>query len=440
MNANSWEIKDRIAILDDKGRALEGMEAIDGLIERLSSSRLVLLGEASHGTHEYYTWRSAISKRLIAEHGFNFIAVEGDWPDLYRVNRYIKHYDETYKNATEVLNEFNRWPTWMWANWEIEALIGWLHEHNRKLGGPERVGMYGLDVYSLWESMEAIVNYLEGHDPILLPEAKRALGCFEPFGDEKGMAYARSLQRYLPKTCESEVVTLLSGIKQRMATFNTDVEASLNMEQNAHVAKNAERYYRAMVSANQSSWNLRDRHMMETLERLLEFYGPESKAIVWEHNTHVGDARATDMAQDGTINVGQLVREQLGHLRPMIVGFGSYEGTVVAGSEWGAPMRNMHVPKGRQGSWEYLMHQTGKGDQLIFMDDLKVKDLFMEPIPHRAIGVVYHPQYEHMGNYVPSIMPDRYDAFIHIDKSEALHPMDIYVDKSQLPETYPWAF
>ncbi|MGB5360504.1 MAG: erythromycin esterase family protein [Eudoraea sp.] len=195
-----------------------------------------------------------------------------------------------------------------------------------------------------------------------------------------------------------------------------------------------------MVNANQSSWNLRDHHMMDTLKRLLHFHGTDSKAIIWEHNTHVGDARATDMALDGSVNVGQLVRQQLPGHNPKIVGFGSYKGTVVAGAEWGAPMRNMHLPEAIEGSWEQLLHQTGKGDQLLFMDELKGNSLFKETIGHRAIGVVYHPHYEKTGNYVPSVMPERYDAFIYIDTSEGVHAMDVYVDKLQLPETYPWAF
>ncbi len=434
------EMKSKVSILKRVTQPLEGVEGLDGLIDRLSDSRLVLLGEASHGTHEYYTWRAALSRRLILDHGFDFIAVEGDWPDFYRVNRFVKHQGEGVANPIKVLREFNRWPTWMWANWEMESLVGWLHGHNEKLPNDKRVGIYGLDVYSLWESMEAIMDYLKDHDPSLLPIAKRAIGCFEPFADEKGLAYAKSTQRYLSKTCENEVISLLLGIKERLATFNTDVEASLNMEQNAHIARNAEKYYRSMVSLNQNSWNLRDHHMMETLHRLLQFHGRGAKAIVWEHNTHVGDARATDMVLEGSINLGQLVREQLGELNPKIIGFGSYNGTVVAGAEWGAPMRNMHVPEAKQGSWEHLMHHTGKGDQLVFMDELGTYPEFKDPIPHRAIGVVYHPKYEHLGNYVPSIMPERYDAFIHIDTTKALYPMSLFVDRSQLPETYPWAY
>lgn len=430
----------RVAALKKASKKLTNVLDLDPLIAELSGSRVVLLGEASHGTHEYYTWRAAISKRLIQEQGFNCIAVEGDWPDFYRVNRYVKHYNKSHSSSVDVLKQFNRWPTWMWANWEMETLVNWLYVHNEKLPANGRVGIYGLDVYSLWESMEAIIDYLKTHEPSLLPSAKRALGCFEPFGDEKGMAYARSLQRYMPKTCENEVVALLQDIKHRAQQFNTDIEASLNIEQNAHIAKNAEKYYRSMVHVNQSSWNLRDHHMMDTLKRLLHFHGSNSKVIVWEHNTHVGDARATDMVQDGSINLGQLVREQLADHHPKIVGFGSYQGTVVAGAEWGAPMRNMNVPQAVEGSWESLLHQTGKGDQLLLTETIRVNDLFTVPIPHRAIGVVYHPHYEKIGNYVPSIIPERYDAFIHIDSSEGVHAMDVYVDKSQLPETYPWAF
>lgn len=435
-----YSLKNPVETLREVTHPLKSIADLDPLIERLSASNLVLLGEASHGTHQYYTWRTAITKRLIKDHGFNFIALEGDWPDFYRVNRYIKHYENSHSSSVEVLKEFNRWPTWMWANWEMESLVGWLYEHNANLAAQDRVGIYGLDVYSLWESMEAIIDYLQNHDKTLLPAAKRALGCFEPFGDEMGIAYARFLRHYLPKTCESEVVSLLSAIKAHSPSFNTDVEASLNMQQNAHIARNAEEYYRSMVSANENSWNIRDQHMMDTLIRLLDFHGGNAKSIVWEHNTHVGDARATDMAFEGSINVGQLVREHLRDLNPQIVGFGSYEGTVVAGSEWGAPMRNMHLPRALEGSWEHLLHQTGAGDQFLFLEELKGNDLFNKHIGHRAVGVVYHPKYERIGNYVPSILPERYDAFIFFDTTEGLHAMDVYVDRSQLPETYPWAF
>ncbi len=430
----------KISTLRQVGHKVDHFQDLDPLFDMLSESRLVLLGEASHGTHDYYAWRTKISQHLIEKHGFNFIAMEGDWPDFYRVNRFVKNYDNSDTSAIEVLKKFNRWPTWMWANWETESLVRWLHEHNQTLPMAQRVGIYGLDVYSLWESMEAIINYLEAHEPSLLPDARRAMGCFEPFADEIGLAYARSLRRYLPRNCENEVVTLLSKIKEHAQNFNTDQEASLNMKQNAYIAKNAENYYRAMVTINANSWNLRDHHMTDTLKRLFDFYGPDAKGIVWEHNSHVGDARATDMTLEGTINVGQLVREQFEEYNPKIVGFGSYAGSVIAGSEWGAPTRRMSLPEAIGGSWEYLLHRTGKGDQLILMDDLKEYSEFNHPIQHRAVGVVYHPKYETIGNYVPSVMTKRYDAFLHVDISEALHPIHIYTDKTQLPETYPWAF
>ncbi|MBC2839514.1 erythromycin esterase family protein [Robiginitalea sp. SC105] len=430
----------RIDILQRSSRKLEDHGDLEPLLEAMSRSRLVLLGEASHGTHEYYTWRTAISKRLLSDYGFRFIAVEGDWPDFYRVNRYVKHYQSSASSAYETLTAFNRWPTWMWANWETEALVNWLHAFNKDKSAGESAGIYGLDVYSLWESMEAIFDYLKTRDKTLLDNAKKALACFGNAGSEVGLAYARSLRGYLPKTCEDELVELLTGIRHRMASFNTDPEASLNMEQNAAVARNAEMYYRSMVHLNDNSWNIRDRHMMEALERLLSFYGPDAKGIVWEHNTHVGDARATDMARSGTLNIGQLVRERLPEMKPFIVGFGSHSGTVIAGAEWGAPMRKMRVPEAREDSWEHLLHNTAKGDQLLLMKDIRPFTIFRDPIPHRAIGVVYHPEHERIGNYVPSILPERYDAFIHIDRSEAVHPMYLFVDTDQIPETYPWAF
>ncbi len=433
-------LEQKITTLKEVSHKVVHIQDLGPLFDQLSDSKLVLLGEASHGTHDYYTWRTEISKYLIENHGFNFIAMEGDWPDFYRVNRFVKNYDNSDISALNVLKQFNRWPTWMWANWETESLVRWLHGHNEKFPMAQRVGIYGLDVYSLWESMEAIIDYLQEHKPSLLPTAKRAMGCFEPFSDEIGLAYARSLKRYMPKTCENEVVSLLQEIIDHAKNFNKDQEASLNMQQNAYVAKNAENYYRAMVSINSSSWNLRDQHMTDTLKRLFDFYGPEAKGIVWEHNTHVGDARATDMVLENSVNVGQLVREQLADLHPKIVGFGSYAGSVIAGSEWGSPMRRMNLPEAIGGSWEYLMHRTGKGNQLVLMDELREYAEFKAPLQHRAIGVVYHPKYESIGNYVPSVMPERYDAFLHIDITEALHPIHIFTDKTQLPETYPWAY
>jgi erythromycin esterase-like protein len=297
------------------------------------------------------------------------------------------------------------------------------------------VGFYGLDVYSLWESLEAIIQYLDVKDPSTKETALQALRCFEPYRESEGRAYARATLM-IPDSCEDEVVHLLKDIRKNMPLYNSDREAVMCAEQNAHVILNAERYYRAMVRAGHTSWNIRDRHMVDTLNRLMDFHGSQAKAIIWEHNTHVGDARATDM--DGMYNVGQLVRQEYGLHDVYIVGFGSHMGTVIAGHNWGEQMRVMHMPEAVAGSWEYILHQMGAKDRIIFMEKQLKKELEGKAFDHRAIGVVYHPQYERPGNYVPSIMTERYDAFIYLDETSALRPIHILPDGHQIPETYPF--
>ncbi|HLG41079.1 MAG TPA: erythromycin esterase family protein [Chitinophagaceae bacterium] len=410
---------------------------LEPLFDRIGDARIVMLGEASHGTHEYYTWRSYISKRLVEEKGFNFIAVEGDWPDCYRINRYVKNYHDSGKDAFHVLHAFNRWPTWMWANWEIMALVKWLKRHNCVLAANKRIGFYGLDVYSLWESMNSIMQYLKSADPDALKVAEDALKCFEPFRKDEGQSYARASQ-FVPELCQDEVVHLLKEIRQKLPTYNTDHENVFSAEQNALVTVNAERYYRAMVKGGPHSWNVRDRHMADTLNRLLKFHGKDSKAIVWEHNTHIGDARATDMTIEGMFNIGELARLEYPAEDVVLVGFGSYKGTVMAGGSWGATMKEMYVPAAAKNSWEHLLHKAGSEDKLLLMHDF-TSDTFMENhIGHRAIGVVYNPEYEYPGNYVPTILPLRYDAFIFIDETMALHPLHILPNQQQVPETYPF--
>lgn len=429
--------KEAIASIQIYSHPLKNKTDLNPLFDKIGDARIVMLGEASHGTSEYYTWRSEISKALIEQKGFNFIAVEGDWPDCYRLNRYIKNYTGTSTNAKEVLTEFKRWPTWMWANWEVVALAEWLYTYNKPLNKNKKAGFYGLDVYSLWESLDSIMNYLKKADPAALKVAEEAYQCFEPYKKEEGQSYARASQ-FVPEICETEVIKLLKEIRIRMSAYNSDHENVFNTEQNAMVAVNAERYYRAMIKGGPHSWNIRDRHMADTLERLLDFHGPDSKAIVWEHNTHIGDARATDMANEGMYNIGELARINYSNKETFLVGFGSFKGSVIAGKSWGAEMQMMDVPPGRDGSWEKLLHKAGANDKLLLMDDLS-NDLFMENhIPHRAIGVVYNAKYEQYGNYVPSILPLRYDAFIYIDKSNALHPLHIEPDGHQIPETYPF--
>jgi erythromycin esterase len=419
--------------IEKASHKLNNAAGLDVLMEAIGDSKYVLLGEASHGTHEYYTWRTLISKRLIAEKKFTMIGVEGDWPDCYRLNRYIKGYTNSGRDAKEVLHSFNRWPTWMWANWEIVALSEWMRKHNDPLPLNKKIGFYGLDVYSLWESMEAITEYLKKTDPIALKSVHKAMECFEPYGVREGFSHAERSYG-LSKSCEEEVENLLSNIRRNMLHYDSDHEAAFSIEQNALVAVNAERYYQVMMRGGEASWNIRDRHMNETVNRLMDFHGKDSKIIIWEHNTHIGDARATTMRNAGLINVGQLVKEEHEKDGVFRVGFGSYEGSVMASYHWGGEIEKMALPKGKEGSWESLLHTSGAYNKILFSSDIKY---FLSAIGHRAVGVVYDPDFEH-GNYVPSNIPDRYEAFIFLDKTHALHALHIEPDGLQMPETYPW--
>jgi erythromycin esterase len=417
-----------------KSRELRSAGDLDPLLERIGDARVVMLGEATHGTSEYYTWRARLSQRLIREKGFSFIAVEGDWPDSYRVNRFVKGYPDSGERARDVLREFARWPTWMWANWEVAALAEWMRGFNRGRAADDKVGFYGLDVYSLWQSLEAIMGYLERTDPQALEVARRAYACFEPY-QEDVHAYAEATA-FVPTSCEDEVTDLLGEIRARATGYAEDHEARFSAEQNARAVVGAERYYRTMIRGSSESWNERDRHMMGTLESLLEQHGDQSKAIVWEHNTHIGDARATDMASAGMVNTGQLARERYGEHDTVLVGFGSHRGSVVAGAFWGAPMERLPMPPARQGSWEDVFHEAGGRDLLLLTD--RLSDQARERRGHRAIGVVYDPARERYGNYVPTDLPRRYDAFIFLDETEALHPLHVVPEEVGPPGTYPW--
>lgn len=427
------DFAEMISGIGEKSNKISDAADLDPLMQEIGDARFVLLGEASHGTHEYYTWRAKITKRLITEKKFSMIAVEGDWPDCYRLNRYIKGYPGAGESAKEVLHAFNRWPTWMWANWEIVALSEWLRKHNKDLPANKKTGFYGLDVYSLWESMEAIVKYLEKTDPAALKSVQKAMDCFEPYNVREGFSYAE--RNYgLTESCTKEVQNLLAEIRKKMPLYDSDHEAVFSAEQNALVAVNAEKYYQVMLRGGEASWNIRDRHMTETIDRLMNFHGAESKIIVWEHNTHIGDARATDMKRAGLVNVGQLVKEAHEKEGVVRVGFGSYSGTVAAAYHWGSEMRKMKIPDARTGSWEYFLHKSGGGNKLLLSKDIKE---LTTAIGHRAIGVVYDPDFE-FGNYVPSIIPQRYEAFIFLDKTQAIHSLHIEPDGLQMPETYPW--
>lgn len=416
---------------------LEKAQHLDPLLDAVGDRRIVMLGEASHGTSEYYNWRKLISKRLIEEKGFHFIAVEGDWPDCHEVNRYVKGQDEAEKSPDEALEAFRRWPTWMWSNWEVAALVKWMKEYNQGRPAGQKAGFYGLDVYSLYESLEAVVRYLRKHDGSAIDAALEAFRCFEPFYQDP-QGYAAATRRLIPANCEREVVDMLGELQERRRSDGDDREAAFNNEQNARVAVNAEKYYRAMMRGGGASWNVRDRHMMDTLNRLLDFHGPESKAIVWAHNTHIGDARATDMGHAGLVNIGQLAREEFGEEEVFLAGFGSHRGTVIAGEYWGAPMKEMKLPPAREDSWEAHLYEKSDGNCLLFSEEIAPTKRLRRPMGHRAVGVVYDPARETRGNYVPSILPERYDAFLYFEETEALHPLALFPETHKVPQTFPW--
>lgn len=291
-----------------------------------------------------------------------------------------------------------------------------------------------MDVYSLWDSLNEVRNYLKEHEPEALQQAEKAFRCFAPYrDDETSYAYAAQLP---PSSCQDAVIRLLQEVRLKVPQYDSDEEV-FSTQQNALIAVNAEKYYRAMMAGGPNSWNVRDSHMAETLDRLLQFHGPETKAIIWEHNTHIGDSRATSMIDEGMYNIGELVRTTYNPEEISLVGFGSYSGTVIAGKSWGAPHQIMEVPEAREGSWEYLLHLAG-GNRLLFSEDLEQTPFENQSFGHRAIGVVYRPQYERYGNYVASVIPRRYDAFIYLDHTRALHPLHGESKNKKMPDTYPF--
>jgi erythromycin esterase-like protein len=350
--------------------------------------------------------------------------VEGDWPDCYRVNRSVKLRPGADTDPRDALDAFSRWPTWMWANDDVVDFCRWLRDVNAERPADERVGFYGLDVYSLWDSMHELVDWLREHEPQQVETALRALRCFEPFGED-GAEYAFA-SRFAPTSCEQAVVDLLRHLceERGRAEADDDPEARFSAEQNAAVVVDAERYYRAMVQGSAESWNVRDVHMVDVLDRLLAHAG--DRAVVWEHNTHIGDARATDMADAGMTNVGQLLRERHGVDDVVLVGFGGYRGGVIAGSEWGAQMQRMPVPEARPGSLEALLHEeVGRDALLVWSRDGSRPAELERRLDHRAIGVVYRPERERWGNYVPTVLGERYDAFLYLEDTSPLQPLHL---------------
>ncbi|MBC7537405.1 MAG: erythromycin esterase family protein [Bacteriovorax sp.] len=417
------------------------------LIDSIKNKKIVMLGESSHGTKEFYEWRSTISKELLLNHGFNFISVEGDWPPCQEVNKFIHGKNENKKDiskigespADQVLSHFSRWPTWMWANSEAAELITWLRALNS--GNQNPYGFYGLDVYSLYESIDRVTKLLNQIDPQLAMKAKSFYSCFDSYRhDEK--AYARSLFA-IPEGCKKEVLSALNEtLEYKLKNIKDQDEALFDAIQNARIVCNAENYYRAMVLAEEDSWNVRDTHMMDTLNMLLKHYGPDAKGIVWAHNTHIGDYRATDMLIHGQVNIGGLARQKYGKEKVALVGFSTYTGSVIASHSWDGPVQVLPIPKAIEKSVESEFHnaipKVGSQDFYVLFDNEPEFSPLVETRGQRAIGVVYHPPSEHRGNYVPTILSDRYDAFVFFDETRPLTPLKVEVDYDKFPETYPY--
>ncbi|MDO9182419.1 MAG: erythromycin esterase family protein, partial [Bacteriovorax sp.] len=427
------EVKESILEeIEENSLPFNNVAELDSWIKQISKNKIIMLGEATHGTKEFYSLRREISKKLMQNYGYNFIAVEGDWPDCYKLNDYIQN-TESHDPKEFVKKQFHRWPTWMWSNEEIPPLINWM----KKM---QKGAFYGLDVYSLFESLEEIKKHIEHVDPNIGSKMLESYKCFESYNFDE-IAYAKSLLKF-PKGCQAEVVgNLLALLRVRLQDTSLSKEQLFDAKQNARVITNAEKYYRAMMAGGAESWNVRDTHMMDTLENLLKFHGPDAKAIVWAHNTHIGDYHATDMLNNGYINLGGLARERFGIENVFLLGFGTYQGHVTAGSAWNGVEKSMTVPKAPSGTYEDYFHQASlnmKTNQfLTLFSDLDKHSALYRTLGHRAIGVVYDPAHESHGNYVPTQMAKRYDGMIFVDQTNALKSISTTFGLEEFPETWP---
>jgi erythromycin esterase-like protein len=415
-----------------------GPHDYDPLLAMIGDARFVLLGEATHGTHEFYRERARITKRLITHKGFTAVAIEGDWPSAFRVNRYVRATSDD-RTAIAALGDFERFPTWMWRNADVVEFVEWLRSHNDSLPAARRAGFYGLDLYSLYHSMGAVVSYLERADPPAAKRARARYACFDHFGrDSQQYGYATAFGT--SKSCEDEVVAQLVEV-QKLSRGKEHDDDAFDAEQNARLVKNAEEYYRAMFTSRESSWNLRDAHMVETLEALaqrLSARGP-AKIVVWAHNSHVGDARATEMGQHDEWTVGQLLRERHGG-QCVLMGMTTYRGTVTAASDWDGPAERKRVRDALPGSYEELFHESDFGRFLLpLRGDHPVMRMLSEPRLERAIGVVYLPETERRSHYFRSLLPGQFDALLHWDETRALQPLErrAHGEPGESPETYP---
>ena len=431
--------------IEHRAHRLEGADQdYDVLMDRIGNARLVLLGEASHGTHEFYRERARITKRLVMERGFTAVAVEADWPDAYRVHRFVSGRSKD-RSAEQALGDFKRFPTWMWRNRDVEQFVAWLRAVNEPRPEREKVGFYGLDLYSLHASMEAVLGYLDRTDSEAAARARMRYACFDHFGEDmQRYGYAAGFD--LERGCEQEVIAQLTDLRRHAEEYlHRDgfvaEDAFFYAEQNARLVANAERYYRTMFTGRVASWNLRDTHMVETLDALLAHLSRRNqpqKVVVWEHNSHLGDARATQMSEAGEINVGQLVRERYG-TDAVLIGFTTYQGSVTAASAWDGPTERKSVRPALPDSYEALLHDAGIRQFLLTWDEGGLREIFDRRRLERAIGVIYLPDTERLSHYFYAQLPVQFDALVHCDLTRAVEPLDgspSWTDEEP-PETYP---
>ncbi len=417
----------------------------DRLIELSGDGRVVLIGEASHGTHEFYEQRAVITRRLIEEAGFNAVAVEADWPDAYRVNRFVRAESED-RGPDEALSDFLRFPAWMWRNTDVLEFVAWLREWNGKRPPERQAGFYGLDLYSMNRSIQAVLAYLDRVDPDAARRARFRYSCFEDFGEDE-REYGYSAGFGLTESCEREVTEELVELRRKAADYarrdgRVAADEYFFAEQNARLVRNAEEYYRSMFQGRDESWNTRDRHMDETLGELAAWlkktYG-RGRIVVWAHNSHIGDARHTEMGRRGELNLGQLSRERFG-TEAVLIGLTTYAGTVAAASSWGGRVERKRVRPGLPESWEALFHDAAHPRFLwIVRESPDTHDMFRGERLERAIGVIYRPQSERASHYFGARITEQFDAVIHIDETSAVLPLERVSGwgGADLPETFP---
>lgn len=419
-------------------------DVLGPILERVGDARIVLIGEASHGTHEFYRTRADLTRRLVLEKGFDAVVVEADWPEAYRVNRYVRGVGSD-PDADGALGDFRRFPTWMWRNTDVRDFVEWLREQNLRRPETERVGFYGMDLYSLYASMAEVIKYLERVDPVGARRARERYACFDHFS-ESAQSYGYSAGLGLSPDCEEQVITQLMDLRHKAEVYLrrdglVAKDEHFFVEQNARLVKNAERYYRGMYGGRVNTWNLRDSHMAETVaalgDHLAGQLGRRPKIVVWAHNSHLGDARATDRLDVGELNVGQLLREA--HRDDcVIVGFTTHRGHVAAASDWDRPVEHKRVRPALEGSWEDVLHRVGL-DRFAIVADEAEPQLSAGRRLHRAIGVIYRPETERQSHYYESVIGRQFDVIIHYDETRAVKPLEPPAPWTapDLPETYP---